>query len=103
MQDEADTRDCPAGRICRTSTSVASQRELSSCGSLDPNHCVVGDVCPSNHFCPIGTTEVNEKNSCGDLESFSGARERFFCKIKESKEFLLILLFFKIFQTVFYS
>ncbi len=86
------------GRVCRTSTSVATLKEFSACGSFDPNNCVVGDVCPDNYFCPKGSSEISDKNSCLELKSFSGARERFFCTLKDCKiikQKYLIFIFIK--------
>ncbi len=78
MQSIDEAMGCPAGRLCDKATAVDSLAQISTCGIDDPTYCYIGDVCLPGFFCRIGAGNYTE-NSCGELNSFAGARERFFC------------------------
>ena len=79
MQNVTEAINCPAGRLCPKATAVGSKDQISSCNSDDPNFCYIGEICQKGYFCPIGTSDLTLKNSCYELDTFPGARERFFC------------------------
>jgi len=82
------------GRFCRIATAVSSQNQSNTCTNNDPNFCYIGEVCSQNYFCPPGSNDLSESNSCGSLVSFAGARERFFCTLDTSNYiFFLNILF----------
>jgi hypothetical protein len=79
MQNIKNAKDCPPGRFCGEATAVGSQEQIQSCNYEDPNYCYIGDICLSGYFCKNGTTGTTDYNSCFNLTSFAGARDRFFC------------------------
>lgn len=90
-QSEKEALLCPAGRICHSATSVKATNQIQTCANEDPNFCQIGEICMTGFFCGPGQSDILPQNSCMNLNSFNGARERFFCtRSSTSKKLFLI-------------
>lgn len=52
---------CPRGRICSAATGAEHFQDIAKCDNNPVKNCRVGNLCPSNYYCP---RKSHDKQPC---------------------------------------